>query len=153
VNETLRRLDVLVGQWRAEAAVDGVPVGRNRTTFTWVEGGAFLRMYAEAEPPLPTTPPGWVEHSPFPVTALLGLDDQGDTFTMLYADGRGVLRVYHTTLVGRIWTMSRAAPGFHQRFTGTVSEDGRTIAGRWEASPDGSTWATDFELTYSRNGV
>jgi hypothetical protein len=37
-----------------------------------------------------------------------------------------------------------------QRFTGMVSEDGSTITGTWELSPDGSTWEHDFDLTYTR---
>ncbi len=69
---------------------------------------------------------------------------------MLYADGRGVTRVYLSTLVGDTWTIRRAAPGFHQRYTGTFSDDRRTVTGRWEASPDGSTWTTDFDLTYTK---
>jgi hypothetical protein len=148
VNETLKSLDVLVGSWDVLASVGGTPAGRGRATFAW--DGAFLRMYEEDEPPLPTTPPEWVGASPSPVSAVFGLDDQGETFHMLYADGRGVLRVYLCTLSGGTWTMWRAAPGFHQRFTGTFGDDGRTIAGRWEASPDGSTWTTDFELAYTK---
>lgn len=46
--------------------------------------------------------------------------------------------------------MWRAAPGFHQRFTGTFSEDGRTVTGRWEGSRDGTTWTPDFDLTYRK---
>ena len=37
-----------------------------------------------------------------------------------------------------------------QRFTGTFSADGRTIAGRWELAPDGDDWQTDFDVTYTR---
>jgi hypothetical protein len=50
----------------------------------------------------------------------------------------------------RTLTIWRAAPGFHQRFTGTVSEDGRIIAGGRDASPDGVTWTRDFDLTYMK---
>src|SRR5918993_347618 len=41
---------------------------------------------------------------------------------------------------------------FAQRFTGTFSDDGTTIAGRWEIAHDGSTWEHDFDLTYVRVG-
>ncbi len=148
MNPVLKSLDVLVGEWDVVASVGGVPAGRGRATFAW--DGAFLRMYQEDGPPLPTTPPEWIGASPSPVSALFGLDDQGETFHMLYADGRGVLRVYRSTLTDGTWTIWRAAPGFHQRYTGTFSEDGRTIAGHWGASPDGSTWHVDFALTYTR---
>lgn len=53
---------------------------------------------------------------------------------------------------GDSWRLWRAAPGFHQRFTGRLSEDGQTIRGRWEMSEDGREWRTDFDLTYTRTG-
>jgi hypothetical protein len=46
--------------------------------------------------------------------------------------------------------MWRDAPGFHQRFSATVSADGDTMDGRWEISNDGVDWNLDFELTYVR---
>ena len=46
--------------------------------------------------------------------------------------------------------MWREAPGFSQRFIGTVSADGDTVDARWETSEDGVTWNLDFELTYVR---
>jgi hypothetical protein len=51
------------------------------------------------------------------------------------------------------WTLARETPDFTpldfaQRYTGTFSEDGRSIAGRWEISTDGSTWELDFALDY-----
>ena len=39
---------------------------------------------------------------------------------------------------------------FSQRFTGTLSEDGNTIAGAWEICHDGKTWEHDFDLTYTK---
>jgi hypothetical protein len=39
---------------------------------------------------------------------------------------------------------------FAQRFTGKLDHDGSTIAGRWETAEDGTTNATDFDLTYTR---
>jgi len=37
-----------------------------------------------------------------------------------------------------------------QRFAGTFSDDGKTIAGQWEICHDGRTWERDFDLTYSK---
>jgi hypothetical protein len=37
---------------------------------------------------------------------------------------------------------------FSQRFSGTLSDDGRTITGAWETAHDGTTWEHDFNLTY-----
>ena len=48
--------------------------------------------------------------------------------------------------------MWRDAPGFSQRFTGRVSDDGGTINGAWESSTDGVSWTHDFDLMYTRVG-
>ena len=37
---------------------------------------------------------------------------------------------------------------FSQRYTGTFSDDGKTIAGAWEICHDGTTWEHDFDLSY-----
>ncbi|TMK78683.1 MAG: hypothetical protein E6G45_05835 [Actinobacteria bacterium] len=69
---------------------------------------------------------------------------------MLYADARGVSRVYEMSLSDGVWEIWRDAPGFCQRFTGTFSDDGRAIAGYWDRSRDGSSWERDFDLTYTK---
>ena len=68
----------------------------------------------------------------------------------LYADSRGVFRIYRMTLTESEWRLERAAPDFHQRFVGVFRDDGRTIDGRWESSPDGTTWELDFPITYRK---
>ena len=69
---------------------------------------------------------------------------------MLYTDARGVYRVYPMSLGDGVWKMWREAPGFFQRFTGTVSRDGNTITSCWEKSRDGSRWEHDFDVTYTK---
>jgi hypothetical protein len=56
-----------------------------------------------------------------------------------------------------VWTLSRTEADvspldFAQRFTGTITDDGRTIRCRWEISHDGTTWEHDFDLVYTRVG-
>jgi hypothetical protein len=138
-----------VGAWEMEMSIDGRPVSRGRTTFELLEGDRFLAQHADGEA-TPEAPAGWAERLPFPVTAIIGLDDTSETFAMLYADARDVFRIYRMRVDGDEWTLWREAPGFHQRFIGTFGDDGRTIAGRWEASEDGRDFAVDFELTYRR---
>ena len=48
------------------------------------------------------------------------------------------------------WKLSREGEPFAQRFTGTFSEDGKTITGRWEIAEDGTDFATDFDLVFRR---
>jgi uncharacterized protein YndB with AHSA1/START domain len=136
-NPAVVELEALVGEW--EMTSPQFPEGRGITTFARVEGGAFLRMRSE------------IQDSPAPSsTWFIGGDDASDTCTCLYADSRGVSRVYQMTLRDRTWTIWRAAPDFHQRFTATLSLDGTTIQGGWEMSPDGATWSPDFDLHYKK---
>lgn len=146
----LARLDVLVGRWTVQPKVEGL--GAAWTDIAWVEGGQYLRMFTDAEPLPDTAPQEWRDNVPFPTTELVGLDDSAEEFAVLYADGRGVHRVYRMTFADGNWRMWREASGFHQRFIGTLSADGDTIDGCWERSGDGADWALDFELTYRRAG-
>ena len=41
---------------------------------------------------------------------------------------------------GGVWKLWREGPPFGQRFTGTFSEDGNTINGRWEIAEDGENY-------------
>jgi hypothetical protein len=142
----LARLDVLVGAW--ELSVPEVDLGRARTAFEWIEDGAFLVMHSEADPPPADAPREWIENSPFPVTAVIGVDETSERFSYLYADARGVHRVYMMTLEDGVWKISRDAPEFFQRFEGQISDDGTTIDGAWEMSRDGEAWEHDFDLRY-----
>jgi hypothetical protein len=69
---------------------------------------------------------------------------------MLQTDSRGISRIYQMSLSEGVWKLWRDQPGFSQRFTGTFSDDGRTISGRMEKSSDGLQWELDFDLTYTR---
>jgi hypothetical protein len=146
MHPSLERLAPLVGRWSVQPKVPGL--GSAWTEFSWHEGGLFLRQYSDVEEIPPEAPQPWRESAPFPTTALIGLDDAADEFTMLYADARGVHRVYRMTFDGRVWTIWRDAPGFGQRFTGTL--DGDAIDGRWEIRTDGGNWRLDFEVAYAR---
>ena len=144
----LEALEPLLGEWEIEASVEAKPMARGRTTFQWMEGRAFLIQHADAE----ATGDEWRDSSPFPVTTVIGVDDSSGEVVMLYADAREVFRIYRMSLGGRTWKVWRDDPGFYQRFIGELSDDGRTIDGRWEQSPDGSSWTRDFDMTYRRAG-
>ncbi|MEU7897056.1 hypothetical protein AB0B45_29855 [Nonomuraea sp. NPDC049152] len=145
----LQRLDALVGEWEVWASIGDQNAAGGRTVFEWMEDRAFLVQRSDAEV-TEGTPPEWVANSPFPVTSIMGLDDASEELSMLYADGRGVFRVYRMTFDGGTWRIWREAPGFNQRFTGVLSDDGATITAYWELSRDGSAWEHDFDLTYRR---
>jgi hypothetical protein len=147
-HSALGRLDVLVGRWSVQPKVDGL--GPAWSEFSWQDDGWFLRQHSDVDSIPPSAPQIWRDNSPFPTTSVIGLDDTTGDFTALYADARGVHRVYQMRFADDVWTMWRDAPGFNQLFTGTISSDGDTIDARWERSEDGRTWLLDFELTYTR---
>lgn len=104
--------------------------------FRWIESGPLLATSRGAGMPAAT----WV----------IGRDDGGQDYTVLYSDDRGVSRVYEMSFRNRVWKMWRNDPEFSQRFEGTVSEDNRTICASWEQSSDGKKWEHDFNLRYTR---
>ena len=139
----------LIGTWDFEASSKGRFLGRGSATFDPIEDGAFVIERATDEPD-PRTAAEWAEHSPMPVTSILGFDDSNGELAMLYSDARGVFRIYRMRLTDEAWTVWRDAPGFNQRFVGRFEDGGAAIAGTWETSEDGSTWTDDFDLVYRR---
>jgi hypothetical protein len=136
----LNRFDVLVGAWTTVGTHPAFPAAvRGRSSFEWLRDGALLIWHFAWEP---SGPPS--------ATGVIGRDDAGDTCSVLYADERGVARIYQTTLESGVWKMWRESPGFSQRMTGTVGDDGTTITVRGELSRDGSHWEEDLNVTYTR---
>lgn len=135
-NPTLRPLAALIGDW--EVDVPQFPGQHGRATFEWLEGGTYLRLRTEAPDPAPAS------------TMIISGDESSGTYAVLYYDSRGVARVYQMSFARPIWKIWREAPGFWQRFSGTLSDDGRSIRAAWEKSADGSAWEHDFDLIYTK---
>jgi hypothetical protein len=142
----LERLEPFIGEWTMTASFPpGQPSGvAGRTVFERALGGQFLVQRAEV--PHPDAPD---------VLAIISLDPGGQGYSQHYFDSRGVVRMYAMTVSDGVWTLLRDSPDFSpldfwQRFTGTFSDDGRIIHGRWETSADGSGWRLDFDLTYTK---
>jgi hypothetical protein len=145
-NPALERLDVFVGEWTTEASFPLAPRGggTGRTVFEWILDGQFLVQRSEV--PHPSAPDSM---------AIIGPDPEHAAYTQHYFDSRGVVRVYTMTLADGTWELSRVSPdfsplAFSQRFTGTFSDDGNVIQGRWESLNTGSNWVQDFDLTYTK---
>ena len=147
MDEPRRRLERFIGEWTMHVAFPGTPpVAGGRVVFEWMTGEQFL--IERWEVPVPEAPDG---------LAIIGFDEGRGTFLQHYFDSRGIARVYAMSLEDGVWTLWRDAPDFStlefaQRYTGTFSDDGATIVGRWEIAHDGSTWEHDFDLTYVRAG-
>ena len=137
----------LVGEWRIQAAFEDAPpadIGA-RVSFEWLPGERFLIQRWQV--PVPEAPDG---------IAIIGADPKSEgNYLQHYFDSRGVARVYKMSFNDGVWNLWRdkadfSTLEFSQRFTGTFSADGETIAGRWEICHDGKTWEHDFDLTYTR---
>lgn len=140
-NPALKPFSVLIGTWNTVGMHPLIPdtTLHGRTSFEWLEGGAFLMMRSEIdEPGIPTG------------IAIIGSDDAIGEYFMLYFDERGVSRKHNVSLHDNILKWWRNAPGFSQRYTGTIVDDGNTIIGKGELSRDGSFWEQDLDLTYKR---
>ncbi len=143
-NPALAEAERLVGRWQMEvynAAFMPGPDARvvGSAEVGWIEDGSalVLRQGDSAHPPAAT----WI----------IGRDEGEPGFVVLYADDRGVSRVYQMRVEGAQWRMWRDTPQFSQRFTALIDPGGQAIRGRWEKSTDqGTTWQHDFNLDYVR---
>ena len=109
------------------------------STFAWLDEGAFVIWRSSLNDPR------------FPVgVAIFGSDDERSEYFMLYFDSRGVSRKYDVNVEDNIIRWSRNAPTLSQRFTWTISGDGRTVTSKGEMSRNGGAWEGDLEVAYTR---
>jgi hypothetical protein len=140
INPALVALEVFVGTWEMELCdASFLPHPDTKVqgliSFEWIERGAALAMrQGDAA--------SWI----------IGRDDAGEDFCVLYADGRGVSRVYTMSLSQNTWKLWRRTPEFSQRFEAELSADRNVLAGQWKKSFDGGqTWEHDFNVNYTRS--
>jgi hypothetical protein len=140
-NPALEPFRVLIGNWTTTGTHGLVQytILHGRTSFEWLEGGAFLMMRSEIDDP--RFPSG---------IAIFGSDDSEKEYYMLTFDERGVSRKYEVTLRDNLWKWWRNASGFFQRYEGTIVDGGNTIISKGEVSKDGVSWEKDLDLTYKR---
>lgn len=141
-NPALEPFRVLIGTWKTLGTHPMVPgkTFHGRTTFSWIEGGAFLIMRSEIDEP--EIPSG---------IAVFGSDDAMGEYSMQYFDERGVSRKYDVGFQNNVLKWWRNDPKFSQRFETTIASDGRTMVSRGELSRDGGPWQPDLELTFTRS--
>src|SRR5215207_9169094 len=127
MTEPRKQLERFIGEWIMQVAFPGAPLlSGGRVVFEWMTGEQFL--IERWEVPVPEAPDG---------LAIIGCDEGRGTFRQHYFDSRGIARVYQMSLEDGVWRLWRETPDFSplefaQRYTGRFSDDGRTIAGRWE---------------------
>jgi hypothetical protein len=138
-NPALKLFEPLVGEWQTAGShpyFPGIEL-HGRTSFEWIEGGAFLLMRSE------------LGHPKFPNgVAIFGSDDQAGTYYQIYFDERGISRKYDVIITGNQLKWWRDEAHFSQRFTMTI-EEARLVA-TGEMSRDGGEWEKDLSLTYKK---
>jgi hypothetical protein len=141
--QALKEMEVLVGEWSQTATPPGGEPwpGEATAIFEWLEGSEDRLLVERTTVDMPEAPNG---------VCVMGCDAASGRYYQLYTDDRNVCRVYEMSIGGGEWRLWRDGEPFSQRFTATISEDGNTIEGRWEAAKDGSNWETDFDLVFRR---
>ena len=138
-NPAMKLFEPLVGEWQTTGSHPyfSDTVLRGRTSYEWIEGGAFLLMRSE------------LDHPKFPDgMAIFGSDDQAQTFFMMYFDERGVSRKQEVSITKTQLKWWRDDPHFAQRYTMEISKNKLVSYG--EMSRDGGAWEKDLSLTYVR---
>jgi hypothetical protein len=139
--QALRALELLVGEWAVEAkGPDGQAwPGEGRASFQWHPSHAHLVQRIAVD--VPGAPDS---------TSIIGCDAANGTYVQLYSDERGVCRIYTMQIDSKQWILQREGEPFAQRFIGTISDDARTISGRWDKAENGPEFTVDFYLTYRK---
>jgi hypothetical protein len=111
-NPALEAYARLLGSWKTEGTHPMVPgkTFHGRTTFEWIEGGAFMMMRSRIDEP--EIPSGIV---------ILCSDDQSGEYWMSYFDERGVSRRYEMRLDGNTLEYWRNNDEFSQRCVVTIA--------------------------------
>lgn len=140
-NPALKPFEVLVGEWKTTGSHPYLPktVLHGRTSFEWLENGAFLIMRSEIDEP----------HFPHGIE-IFGSDDAEKKFFMLHFDSRGTSRKFDVSIKGNELKWWRDDPDFSQRYTMTIEDNGNKLVSKGEMSRDGSAWEKDLALTCIR---
>ena len=137
-NPALASFEPLIGTWDTEVKhrlFDEVVYGT--TSYEWLEGGQFIVLRSH------------VDHPAFPdVLAVIGAPEDGDGLVHEHFDSRGVRRTYRTSIEHGVLRMWRDQPGFDQRMTATIGDDGFEALIELAEAP--GEWKEDMRTTYRR---
>ena len=117
----MKAFERLIGDWHGEGQIPIEPPMAISQEAKIERLGAFVVFSSVGQPAdVPDT------------ISIIGGAPDGEPQPMHYFDGRGVQRMYLTSLEGSTWRIWRApvrtegphGPGFNQRFVGEISADG-----------------------------
>jgi Protein of unknown function (DUF1579) len=139
-----QRPDALVGRWRTEGwtiATAEAPAARivAMDTYEWLPGRFALLHLVDAR----------VGEQHVEGAEIIGWDPARDAYITQYfgSDGPSGYEARLADVHGAlVWTMNGTA----DRFTGTFSDDGNTITGRWQQLDDEKNWQPWMDITLTR---
>jgi len=140
MNDAMRRLDGLVGEWDVMMThawfLDSLDTEiKGSATFEWL-ADAFIVMRSR-----------WEDDST--QEFVFGRNDARDEYVTFSHDGREVYRVFAMTFADGEWTLLREDPDFYQRIVMRVQPDRLDL--RADASEDaGQTWRKDLDYIFER---
>lgn len=134
------RLDVLAGVWRTRIAMldeteAEIEHFAATDTYRWMPGRHFLLHDVDA----------MMAGEPVKSLEIIAADRVSGQYTTRNYDNSGVISDYAAALDGRNWSID----GESERFRGSLSEDMRTLSGRWERRA-GDTWLAWMNVTLTR---
>lgn len=141
-NQALMAFEPFLGTWATVGNHPAIPHPfHGQTSFAWHESKAFIIMHSHVDEDV-GVPRG---------VAIIGSDGMLGTFSMIYYDTRGISRTMQVALEGNVLHWRRDDPELSQRYSLTISPDGKLIVGKGLASFDGgATWKPDLDQMYTR---
>lgn len=145
----LGKLDVFVGDWITEGHQHEGFAGPAAKivaaeSFEWVKGGFFLIHRFD----------GRVGEGDAACIEIIGYDPQADVYPVHTYYSTGVASDWEYRERGGVWTLTggwnMGGKAMQVRATVMFSNGGRTMAGTWEHSPDGSEWQAFWDVSSTK---
>ena len=138
-----RRLAALVGQWRTEGRTVDMPeplLIDAVDTYEWLPGGSASCT---------SSTPGLARSRSRAPRSSGGIRRAASTVTQYF--GTDGPNAYDASLAEEDGRLVRRMSSPRDRFTGSFSEDGNTITGRWERLDEEETWQPWMEITLTKD--
>jgi hypothetical protein len=136
-----KQLEPLIGDWRTSgstiATASEPAIEFNGTdSYEWLEGGFFVLHRVDV----------LLGGQPVKGVETIWYDPPSGAYRTHFVDVGGNTSAYEVRLDGRTWTMASQS----ERFSGSFSEDRKTLSGRWERKGGGSNWELWMDVTLMR---
>lgn len=136
-----RQLEAFIGKWKTEGMIHKTPLSPGgkligTDIYEWLPGNFFLVHRVDAQ----------VGTQKNESLEIIGYDAESKHYTMYAFDNQGNRTPMQARLEDKIWKFT----GETMRFSGTFSEDGNTITGKWELLHEGN-WLLWMDITLARS--